>query len=53
MSFLVVYIQAIELFPTLLRTTACGLALTTANVAVILVPFVVYTVSPLELNLLY
>ncbi|ODM94865.1 Organic cation transporter 1 [Orchesella cincta] len=43
MSFLVIYIQATELFPTPFRTTGSGLASTTSSITIILVPYIVYT----------
>ncbi|CAL8072317.1 unnamed protein product [Orchesella dallaii] len=42
MSFLVIYIQATELFPTPFRTTGSGLASTTSSITIILVPYIVY-----------
>ncbi|ODM89402.1 Organic cation transporter 1 [Orchesella cincta] len=43
MSFLVIHLQATELFPTPFRTTGSGLASTTSSITLILVPYIVYS----------
>ncbi|ODM93345.1 Organic cation transporter 1 [Orchesella cincta] len=42
-SFFLTYLQATELFPTPFRTTGSGLASTTSSIAIILVPYIVYS----------
>lgn len=45
LTFLVVYLQATEIFPTPLRSTGSGFASTIASICGIFTPYIVFLVS--------